>query len=498
MNSGLASRILVWLLVLLSLAGIADTLLISAATHLTEQVCSDEGSCDQVLASKYAKLFGISLWSLGFVFYLFLFATSLNYVASRTPRSIRLIRTASAVGVLFSIYFIYLQGVKIKAWCPLCLVSAGLQLSIFACSFILSRKKRALFKKHKPNTNGTECYVISAVCGVLILIGAHYLWKKVETKEDVSPVIAIVDGKEFRLESDENLLRLDYEMRSRVWDRYKSWFQEHLITLERNALDYPNRASFIDTEFAKEQKPITEEDLKKFYDNEYRSTAGERLPYEQTKEDIRSYLKDQAFFTFERDLLERLKTKYRASFELPRPAPPVVSLEIDPTIIPVLGNADAPIQIVQFADFACPYCRRLQIELRKVYDAYPDQVSIAYRHYYLPGHKYANEAAKASIAAWKQGKFWEYITVLYEKQGDGIEQDSTYVEVAEKLGLDMKTFQQDRTAPEAQEALERDQQEANRCHVAQPPTVFVNGHRMLENPVYENVVKKMRQLELIE
>ena len=83
---------------------------------------------------------------------------------------------------------------------------------------------------------------------------------------------------------------------------------------------------------------------------------------------------------------------------------------------PVKGKSDAPITIVEFSDFECPFCKRVNPTLAQVQKEYGDKVRIAFRHHPLPFHKNAMSAAKASLAANEQGKFWEMHDLLFEQQ----------------------------------------------------------------------------------
>jgi protein-disulfide isomerase len=80
----------------------------------------------------------------------------------------------------------------------------------------------------------------------------------------------------------------------------------------------------------------------------------------------------------------------------------------------IRGNAKAPVTIVEFSDFQCPYCSRLQPTLKQVLKAYPDGAKLVYKDFPLSFHKQAKNAAKASHAAGEQNKYWEMHDLIFE------------------------------------------------------------------------------------
>jgi protein-disulfide isomerase len=80
------------------------------------------------------------------------------------------------------------------------------------------------------------------------------------------------------------------------------------------------------------------------------------------------------------------------------------------------GPADAPVQIVEFFDYQCPYCKSVQPAVKNVQQKYPDNVSVTHEHYPLSSHEFAFEAAVAAECAGKQGKFKQFHTLLFANQ----------------------------------------------------------------------------------
>jgi protein-disulfide isomerase len=109
-------------------------------------------------------------------------------------------------------------------------------------------------------------------------------------------------------------------------------------------------------------------------------------------------------------------------------------------------------------------------------DKYPDSLKIVFKHYPLSFHDQALPAALASMAAAEQGRFWEYHDELFINQNSlGSEK---YLEIAQKLGLDMKKFSLDMMRPSLRQKIEQDAAEAQKAGVTGTPTIFVNGRKL--------------------
>jgi protein-disulfide isomerase len=143
---------------------------------------------------------------------------------------------------------------------------------------------------------------------------------------------------------------------------------------------------------------------------------------------------------------------------------------------PVLGPKDAPVTIVEFSDFQCPFCAQLSPVLKKVLAKHPKEVKLVFKFFPLGFHKFAMPAAKAALAAGKQGKFWEYHDQLMLSFKELSEEK--LVEIAKKIGLDMDRFTRDRQDPRWVNLIRGDMQEGAANQVRGTPTIFVNGRRL--------------------
>jgi protein-disulfide isomerase len=149
--------------------------------------------------------------------------------------------------------------------------------------------------------------------------------------------------------------------------------------------------------------------------------------------------------------------------------------EIPADGFPSVGPEDAPIVIVEFSDFQCPYCARFQDQtLQLLLEAYPGKIRFVYRHFPLASiHSSAFQAAEASMCAYKQGAFWPYHDELYANQATlGTE---LYVQLAADLRLDLESFRLCLKNEDYKELVQSDLDFAESLGVRSTPTFFING-----------------------
>lgn len=168
-----------------------------------------------------------------------------------------------------------------------------------------------------------------------------------------------------------------------------------------------------------------------------------------------------------------------SSTEVSQPAPPRTSkTEIEVTEKDhIRGNPEAPVTIVEYSDFQCPFCQRFHPTLQQVLADYPDKVRWVYRHFPIDQiHPQARPAAEASeCVAEQKGNdgFWQFADALFENQSRLGE--SLFKELAQNLGLDMAQFDACFSSRKYQERVETDLQEGISLGVRGTPGSFVNG-----------------------
>lgn len=141
---------------------------------------------------------------------------------------------------------------------------------------------------------------------------------------------------------------------------------------------------------------------------------------------------------------------------------------------PTFGSTAQKIVLFEFSDFQCPFCAKVQGNLKEFMDKHQDRVTLVFKHLPLTRiHPQAIPAAKAAWAAQQQGKFWEYHDALFEQQ-DKLGEE-LYLEVANNLGLDIEKFNSDRQSEAATNSIETDVKLAQKIGVSGTPFFVMNG-----------------------
>jgi protein-disulfide isomerase len=158
-----------------------------------------------------------------------------------------------------------------------------------------------------------------------------------------------------------------------------------------------------------------------------------------------------------------------------RPDPERV-YQIDTANSPARGPAEAPVTLVEFSDFQCPYCARVSPTLKAIEKEYGDRVRVVFKHLPLSMHPKAPAAHAAAEAARLQGRFWEMHDKIFENQREMSE--AKYVEWAGELGLDVERFEKDVRSRAVRDRVQADQREAAALGVSGTPSFFLNGRFM--------------------
>jgi protein-disulfide isomerase len=156
-------------------------------------------------------------------------------------------------------------------------------------------------------------------------------------------------------------------------------------------------------------------------------------------------------------------------------AAPVQKVEVGSA--PVKGPKNAPVTIVAFSDFECPFCSRVNPTLKQIEETYKGKVKVAFKHQPLSFHANAKPAAMASMAAHEQGKFWEYHDKLFANQRA---LDRASLErYAQELGLNMAKFKAALDSNKFEAQVTADSQEGMRLGANGTPTFFINGRQLV-------------------
>ncbi len=193
------------------------------------------------------------------------------------------------------------------------------------------------------------------------------------------------------------------------------------------------------------------------------------LPFDQVKSQVKQFLKNAQIQQTREKYADSLRDKTQVSVLL---QPPVVRVGYD--WARVKGDADAPITIVEFADFQCPFCTKAEPLLNEVLAKYKGKVKLAFRDFPLgPIHPHAEMAAEASRCALAQGKYWEMHDAMFADQSKLDE--AALVNTAAGLRLDLNAFASCLQSNKYKESVQQDSQAGSEVGVNATPTFFING-----------------------
>ena len=224
--------------------------------------------------------------------------------------------------------------------------------------------------------------------------------------------------------------------------------------------------------------PVTEAEKKDFYEKN-KGRFGQ-APEEQALAQIEAGLRQQRQRQRRTDFLTELRKKANVQVMLD---PPRVTVADGGQ--PAKGPAEAPVTVIEFSDFQCPFCARVNPTLAKLQEAYPGKVRIVFRDLPLLNiHKNAGHAAEAAHCANDQGKFWEMHDRLFANQ-----QKLSPAELKEHavaLGLDATAFNQCLDSGKYTADWRRDAEEASRLGLSGTPAFFINGRLISGAQPFEN------------
>lgn len=230
---------------------------------------------------------------------------------------------------------------------------------------------------------------------------------------------------------------------------------------------------------SKVTKP-TDEEIDKFWE-ENKS----RIPIsrEQALPQIGPYLMDQKRNELREAFLAQLKKDYSVKSYLEP-----FRVDVASAGYPAEGPANAPVTIVEFSDFQCPYCGSLFPILQQITKNYSDKVRLVYRQFPLTNiHPYAEKAAEASLCANDQNRFWDYHDSLFEDQQQ-LKVDDLKRRAVE-LKLDTDTFNTCLDSGTHMDEIRQDIVEGTKAGVSGTPTMYINGRQYRGDLSYSSVTK---------
>lgn len=173
----------------------------------------------------------------------------------------------------------------------------------------------------------------------------------------------------------------------------------------------------------------------------------------------------------------------------------IPTMEIDASSSPYKGAADAPVVIVEYTDFQCPYCAKLGETFSRLLKKYPGKIKIVYKSFPLNNHKFAWKAAVAAMAAHQKGLFWEFHDRLFANYKTL--NDEKIMEIRKALGCDTPEFEKLIKSAQVRRKVATDRQEGQRNGVRGTPSIFINGKRLKDKSLKGFIESIDNELKII-
>jgi protein-disulfide isomerase len=288
-----------------------------------------------------------------------------------------------------------------------------------------------------------------------------------QTDSDPTTVVARVSGgnltmADLQKKEGGKLLQAEYQYYLNERKALEELIDNKLLADEASRRNI-SLDQLLNTEVYKDVKDPTEDQLEVYYEG-----LDTQEPYEAVRGDVLQHLRDLR------------RTKARAAFvaNLRKQAninvllmPPTADLNLAKANIK--GSQDAPVVFVEFADYECPYCQKVNPQIQQLKKEYGDKLAIVYKDFPLPMHHGSEKAAEAARCAGEQGKFWEYHDVLfYSKQVD----IDSLKEHARVLKLNGDAFDTCLDSGSEAKSVKQDLDEGKDLGLTGTPSFFVNGH----------------------
>ncbi len=236
---------------------------------------------------------------------------------------------------------------------------------------------------------------------------------------------------------------------------------------------------------------INDATAKKFYDENKDKipalkTAGS---YDKIKDRLISALRQRDAQEQHEQLMARLRKDGDAKILL---EPPRLNVDLSGAAgHPTLGPKNAPVTVIEFGDFQCPFCKRSEDAVKAIHEKYGDRIRLVFMDFPLSFHPHAMPAANAARCANAQGKFWQYHDALFADQSKL--EPADLKATAKKLGLDTAKFDACFDKNQYGDAIEKDLEEGHKLNVTGTPTFFIDGREIVGAQPTDNFVSIIDQ-----
>jgi protein-disulfide isomerase len=317
-----------------------------------------------------------------------------------------------------------------------------------------------------------------ALCALIVATGcAGPPVSSAQQASSPGAVVATVNGEaitadEVRSSAGPELARLEEQVHELQLRQLDLLIETRLLEAEARRRG-TTREALEAEEIAARITPVTEEDVARFIAANRQRINGDP---EALRPQIRQFLASQQLGARRAAFVGQLREA--ASVTVSLAPPPAFRATLDLEGAPVRGAVDAPVTIVEFSDFHCPFCRSVQPTLNQLLARYEGKVRLVYKHLPLDVlHPQARRVSEASWCAGQQGRFWEFHDVVYQAGGTDAS-DAAMLRFAADAGVDPAPFTACLAGDEAAQAVARDVAEGKALDLNGTPGFFVNGREL--------------------
>ena len=299
--------------------------------------------------------------------------------------------------------------------------------------------------------------------------------------------LAEVDGQVITSEEVEkalgaSLTRLQEQLYALKRQKLQALIDERLLAKEaaRRGISV---AALQDGEIVSKVGLVTEQEIERFYQANKGRLQGDEAT---AREQIRAYLQNQKLQAQREAYLKILRAQAKVVVHL-KP-PPISRAAVSTEGAPFKGGATAPVTIVEFQDFHCPFCKRVQATIGELLARYGDKVKVVHRDFPIDSlHPLARKGHEAARCANEQGKFWAYHDLLYANAPKaGPEHLKAF---AQEVGLNLPAFEQCVSSRKYRAAVQKDVDDGHGLGVTGTPPFFVNGRLLSGAQPFENFAR---------
>ncbi|MBT9329583.1 thioredoxin domain-containing protein [Paracidobacterium acidisoli] len=288
-----------------------------------------------------------------------------------------------------------------------------------------------------------------------------------QTRPEASQVVARVGGSnltvaDLQQQEGGKLLQAGYQYYLNERKALEELIDNRLLEDEARKRNI-SLDELMNTVVYKDVKDPTEDQLEVYYEG-----LETQDPYQAVREEVLQHLRELRRTKARAAFIENLRKEAKINVLLMPP-----SADVDTAKAYARGAQNAPVVLVEFADYECPYCQKVNPQIQQLKKEYGDNLTLIFKDFPLPMHHSAEKAAEASRCAGEQGKFWEYHDVLFYSHLLDVD---ALKEHARVLKLDGDRFDTCLDSGKEAPEIKKDLDEAKSLGLTGTPSFFVNGH----------------------